>query len=332
MGQKNVADKEDEPIEVSLEGADELEIVVEDDTPLADRGRKPLEKDALAIDDEAEKYSEGVKKRLGELRHQAHDERRRKEEAQRERDEAVNFAKTALQKARELEKKLIYGEASYSGEVAEKAKLAMAAAKDKHSRAFEAGDAIAMAEAVAELAAAAQQEAEAKRWNTVSRQKAENALQQDDDEVDSRISQQKPALRPITPDAQATEWAQKNAWFGNEPDMTALVYGVHERLVKAGVHPVKDAEQYYSTIDAEMRRRFPEYEWQDESDGGKPPKTPSSGKPKITPAVAPVTRTPSSTGKGKVVLTQTQVKMAQKFGLTLEQYAREIVKLEQSGA
>jgi hypothetical protein len=335
-------DDENKGTEVDLNGDGGLEIEVKDDTPPADRGRKPLNKDALAENDEAAQYSEGVKKRLGELRHAAHDERRRKEAAERERDEAINFAKNAMQRAKQLEEQLTYGESAYATEVQEKTKLAIEAATAEHKKAYEAGDPDAMAAAVAKLALATQADAEAKRWAATAQQKAkESAGQKEKPDVDSGQSRKPPAAKAATtekPDPRAMEWAEANPWFGDNTEMTSLVYGVHERLVKSGVHPVDDADEYYEAIDAEMRKRFPEYEWQDDEGGTdaaadekKPAaKKATTTKPKST-TVAPVTRTTSG-NKNKVVLSETEVRMANKFGLTLEQYAREKVKLTTQGA
>lgn len=310
-----------EELEISVEGGDELAVDIVDDTPPEDRNRKPLNKDALAEDDEAEQYSAGVKKRLGELRHQAHDERRAKEAALRERDEAIKLARTAYERSKALETKLTHGEATFASEVAEKAKLALNNAKEKHRRAYEAGDADGMAEAMAEMAEAQQEALNARRWNEEAQYKIKNsALQQQDDDVDSQVSHQQDAT--IQADPRAAEWAKKNAWFGSDAAMTSLAYGVHEHLVRSGLDPNRDADQYYATIDKEMRRRFPEYEWSDSQD-----EAPAARKvKKSAPVVAPVTRSTSG-NKNKVVLTQTQVRIAEKLGLTLEQYAREMLKV-----
>jgi hypothetical protein len=308
-------------IEVGSDPADELEFEVVDDTPPEDRNRKPLQKDALAEDDEAEQYSAGVKKRLGELRHQAHDERRAKDAAIRERDEALRLARTAYERSKALEKQLSHGELSYAQEVLSKADLALESAKEKHRRAYEAGDAEQMAEAVAEMAEAKQQALNAKRWSNEANYRAQNnAGQQEDSGVDSATSSHQQQQPVNQPDPRAQDWARKNAWFGSDAAMTSLAYGVHETLIHSGVDPVRDADRYYTAIDREMRRRYPEYEWGDEA-------APPARAKKPAQVVAPVTRTPTG-NKNKVTLTKTQVLMAEKLGLTVEQYARELIKLQ----
>jgi hypothetical protein len=317
--------------EVDLEEGDPVEVEIIDDTPIEDQGRKPLNKDALAEDDEAAKYAKDVKRRLGELRHQAHDERRAKETAFRERDEAIRVAQEALRTKKERERQLTFGESSFAHEAVQRQQLAVASAKEKHRKAYEAGDPDAMAEAVAELASASQAFDNANRWSAGAKQKAENfASQQAKDAVDSqqqsRQTQAAPVANQPVKDPRAEAWVSENSeWFGPNPDMTSLAFGVHERLVKEGVHPVEDADQYYAALNAEMRKRFPEYEWDGEAGEGKKPDTKQKTATK-KPTVAPVTRVTSG-AKNKVVLTQTQVRMAEKFGLTLEQYARELQKL-----
>lgn len=309
--------------DVNDEQNDDIEIDVVDDTPQDDQGRKPVKEAVVPADEEAEQYSDNVKKRLGALKHQFHDERRSRESAERERDEAVRVAQVAYQRTKQLEQQLTFGEASYAGEVQEKAVLSVASAKEKYRKAFDAGDPDALAEAAEELATASQASANAKQWQAQAKKKAEDALQTEKTVVESPQSRQSNDPAPAKPDQQALDWASDNKdWFGTDPTMTSLAYGVHERLVKAGVSPVEDAEEYYSSIDAEMRKRYPEYAWQGDSPAQK--QEPAK-KPK--PAVASVNRVPSG-NKAKITLTKSQVAMAERLNLTLEQYARELVKLE----
>ena len=314
--------------------ADALDVEIVDDTPPADRGKKPLKDadahDVAALEDEAEQYSAEVRKRINKLTHKMHDERRAREAIQRERDELQRLAQTNLARVRALEQQLTYGEASYAGEVTDKARLALANAKEKYRKAYEAGDPDAIAEATAEMASAAQQEENAKRWHAQAKQRVESSLQQERDGVDSAANRTNAAPsqpQPAAPDQRAQEWVEDNPWFGSDEAMTALAYGVHERLVRGGVDPVKDAENYYATINKEMRKRFPEYDWGDDQ----PPAddAPRGGK-KTPPPVAPVSRN-SAGGKRKVVLTKTQVELAERLGLTLEQYASEVLRMKEAG-
>lgn len=321
---------------------DDIEVVVEDDTPEADRNRKPLEKDPLAEKstlEEAEEVSGKVKKRIGELTRKAHDERREKEAAIREREEATRIASAALQRNRLLESQLNNGEVAFANETAERAKLSVESAKAKYRKAFEAGDPEAIADASAELAAATNSEQQARNWMANAQRKldesAKKPLHKESDGIDSdtsRVDTQPNTQRPAVsaPDESATDWASRNEWFGKNRKMTSYVYGVHEDLVfEQGINPVEDAEEYYKAIDSEMRQRFPEYEWGDEGATSKPAAVPPPTTRKSSPApiVAPVTRAPTGAAPGKVTLTKSEVALAKKIGLTVEEYAREKIKL-----
>ena len=310
--------------EVTLDDATDIVVKIVDDTPAEDRGRKPMEHDALAKNDEASEYSEGVKKRMAELRRQAHDERRVKEAAMRERDEAINFAKRVASEAGVLKKRLTHGEAHFANEVKSKAETTIEMAKRKYKDAYESGDADKMAEAQEELTKATIDKSNAENWQSRANQQV-NALQEEKDDV--YIPQTRQETSPQAKvDVRASDWVSENAeWFGKIPEMTSLAYGVHEKLLKEGIHPEEDADEYYEKINSEMRRRFPEYSWPENEDQPKQTQTEKPVAKKPTTNVAPVTRT--SGGKNKVVLTKTQVSLAEKFGLTPEQYARELIKL-----
>lgn len=328
---QNTEELKDDVLDIVVEGQEEEtkpEVAVVDDTPPEDRNRKPLGHDALSVDDEAEQYSEKIKRRLGELRHQAHDERRAREAAQRERDEAVKITKAAYERMKQLEQRLNSGEATFAQEYGSKAQLALEVAKEKHRRAYEAGNPDEMAEAVEQLAEAKQQLANAQRWRQEAEYKIQNsALQQDEDVVDSQSSHQQQTQAPAA-DPLAVQWSKQNPWFGSDPIMTSMAYGVHEHLIRSGIDPRTQSSSYYAAIDKEMRRRFPDYEWGSDADNDTSGRATQTRKP--APAtVAPVTRTTSGS-KNKITLTKTQVAMAEKLGLTLEQYARELQKLKEA--
>lgn len=310
-----------------------VEVDVIDDTPIEDRGRKPLKHDALATnDDDAIAQSEAVKKRIGELRHAAHDERRRREAAERQLEEATRVASLSYREAKELKKKLTYGEANYATKMQESASLKVKAARDEYRAAYETGDPDALADANVKLGQAIQEEREAAGWVSSAQQTATSALQEEKDDVESRKSHQPQQQQRPEPDVRAKEWAESNSsWYGTDPEMTALAYGVHEKLVKSGVHPVRDADKYYSEINATMRRRFPEYEWDDGDDGGTTVQSPAKQKPAGKPSsVAPVARSSSSGGQPlRIKLTASQVALAEKLGITKEQYAAELHKQNQ---
>jgi hypothetical protein len=294
---------------VEVDVTPEIEVEVVDDTPPADRNREPLPQELveeLEKDDLAE-YSTKVKQRLGQMKKVWHDERRAKESATREREEAVTVAQRYITENNELKQRLGAGEKMLIGAVTKTATDELSASKQKLKDAYEAGDSDAIADAQEEMTDA--------KLKLRDYQSYKPSLQTQETGVES--NQQAQAPRQVV-DPKAETWRQKNTWFGVDEEMTALALGLHEKLVKEGIDTSSDA--YYSRLNSTIRKRFPEY-----YDGDQ---TESQGKPanrKAANVVAPATR---STAPNRVRLTQTQMGLAKKFGLTPEAYAREVIKLE----
>ena len=294
---------------VEVDVTPEIEVEVVDDTPPADRNREPLPQelvDELEKDDLAE-YSTKVKQRLGQMKKVWHDERRAKESATREREEAITVAQRYITENNELKQRLGAGEKMLIGAVTKTATDELSASKQKLKDAYEAGDSDAIADAQEAMTDA--------KLKLRDYQSYKPSLQTQETGVES--NQQAQAPRQVV-DPKAETWRQKNTWFGVDEEMTALALGLHEKLVKEGIDTSSDA--YYSRLNSTIRKRFPEY-----YDGDQ---TESQGKPanrKAANVVAPATR---STAPNRVRLTQTQMGLAKKFGLTPEAYAREVIKLE----
>lgn len=310
---KQAGTNPEDELEIHIEGDPEIEVV--DDTPEADKGKKALpEGDAEPTEEEMEQYSEAVKKRIGKLKHGIHDERRAKEQAARERDEAVALAKKVLAEKNALASQYEQGEDAFIGQAKEKAEIAMAAAKREYREAYELGDAEKMADAQEKMATIAAEKREAEGWARQAAQRKENnARQTEKPVVQSEPSQDQQVPRP---DKAAQEWAAKNEWFGSNKRMTNMAYAIHDELLEEGIDPARDSTEYYSKLNAQMREMFPQYEW-----GDTPKKKPAS-------VVAPVTRT-SKTAK-RITLTQSQVAVAKRLGITPQQYAVELAKLEKT--
>jgi hypothetical protein len=332
MGIEN--QNQDDEVEVNLEQPGKFEIEVVDDTPAEDRNRKPLAKDVLAddADADAEEYSEKVKKRINEVKRAVHDERRAREAAERRATELERVAQEAIRRSQLVQRQYTYGEAAYADDTVKAAQAAVAAAKAAYRQAYDAGDPDKVTDAAEKLSEAKNKESQALAWAAQAKQKVQlGALQTKERGVDSE--QHLPATQQSTPaaDPRAEQWMSENPWWNTDPEMTAAAWGVHERLTRAGVDPRRDAEKYYQEVDATMRRRFPEYEW-DDTDSAAPPRnkdgTFAPRSKSATAPVAPVKRV--STGNpnpNKVVLTKTQVETAERLGVSLEEYAREWVKL-----
>lgn len=297
------------------DSSDEIEVEEVDDTPEEDRGVEPLpEKIVKELDDDdLSEYSNRVKTRLSQMKKVWHDERRAKESAARERDEALRYAQQAAQESQRLRQTLSAGEGEYIKLMQSSAALELEKAKQEYGVAYDSGDTeqiISAQEKLNEAQFRARQAAAYKPQYVQSQQ--ENSLQTQETRVNSQSQQ----TQVRTPDQKALAWQAKNTWFGSDEEMTAASLGLHEKLVKSGVHPQSD--EYYKRIDQTMRKRFPEYFGVDTQDEETPRPR------KAATVVAPATR---STAPKKVVLTKTQIALAKKFGLTPEQYAREQAKL-----
>ena len=310
----------DEQEETKAEAAseEEFKVEIEDDTPPEDRGRVPLPKNVVEeLDkDDLEEYSEKVKKRLSQMKKVWHDERRAKEAAAREKEEALRFAQQQLEENRRLKQRLGVGEKVFIQEVTKAANAELVTAKEKLKQAYESGDPESIANAQESLTDAKLKLQQYARFQP-SLQTEESGVQP------TQQVQVQPQAAP-TIDPKAESWKQNNPWFGTDEEMTALALGLHEKLVRSGVDPRSD--DYYRQIDKTMRKRFPEAF--DDADEDEAPQTRQAEKPARTkPAnvVAPVTR---GTAPRQVRLTPSQVAIAKKLGLSNEQYAKAMLQLE----
>jgi hypothetical protein len=300
----------------------EPEIDVVDDTPEEDRdpvtgrAREPLPKEIVTEleNDELEDYSEKVKVRLKQMKKVWHDERRAKEAAMREQQEAVTLAQRIIEENKRLKTQLTAGEKSYIDTVRNAVELEMEMAKRAYKEAYDAGD--------ADQIMAAQE-----KFNTASfkMQQVNNyrpPLQTEEIEVNSVPER----VQVPTPDTKTLAWQERNPWWGTDSEMTALALGFHQKLEREYGKQYIGTDEYWQRIDSTMRRRFPEYFGNSESreqttNGGGKPVTRTESKPATV--VAPASR---STSSKRIVLKQSQLNLAKKLGLTPEQYAREYAK------
>ncbi len=302
--------KESKPKQEELD----FDLEVEDDTPPEDRNRDPLPDEIV---DELEKdtledYSERVKNRMAQLKKVWHDERRAKEAAAREKNEAIKYAQRIIEENNKLKTTLSTGEEDYLKTLKEKYEIDLAVAKRDYKEAYDSGDSDMIVEAQSKLNEA-QFKLSSAQGLKPQYKVDENTLQ--NTQNSGQLTSQNNVPRP---DSKALAWQNKNKWFGQDTEMTSLALGLHEKLVSSGVDPTSD--EYYRRIDSTMQKRFPEYFG--ESDDSLEDK-PAQRKP--SNVVAPATR---STAPKKVRLTKTQIALAKKFKLTPEQYARELLKTE----
>jgi len=286
------------------------EIEVEDDTPPEDRGREPLPKEIVEEleADELEDYSEKVKVRLKQMKKVWHDERREKERALREQQEALAAAQRYRQEAEQLRQTLSRGEQELVGTYKQNAEFELAEARRAYRDAYESGDTDRVLEAQEKLAAA--------QYKMRQVQEYKPTLQATTTEVE--VPQQQVAIPQ--PDAKTMAWQERNTWWGTDPEMTASALGLHQKLERERGPQFVGSDEYWSAIDTTMRRRFPEYFGEEQATTG------NSGRAtKPANVVAPASR---STSAKKIVLKQSQIAIAKKLGLTPEQYARELMKME----
>lgn len=309
--------EEEKNVSVSAE-EDKIEIEIDDDTPEQDRGVKPMPKEIVQKleEDELDKYSAEAKEKLAQLKKVWHDERREKEAAMREQQEAVSVAKRLFEENKKLKQAYSTGEKTYIETVQNATELELEVAKRSYKEALETGDSDRIVEAQAKLNSAAIKSDKVKDFRP-------SALQDEENELQIQQMQEKPAA----PDAKTQEWTEKNVWFGSKKPMTAYALGLHEELVDEYGKAFVGTDQYFQRIDKEMRKVFSEYfdttepqtkvEVEEES---KP-----SQKSKPSTVVASATR---STNSKQVRLKPSQIALARKLGLSPEQYARELIKME----
>lgn len=303
-------DEKPDEVQVDVEGENEIEITIVDDTPEKDKGRKPLEKPVEEPnDDELESYSEKVQARIKELTHARHDERRQKEALLREKQELEAVAKKLMEQTRQLKQYVNTGEQQFVETYKEGATKELEMAKRAYKDAYEAGDSDALVAAQEALTEAKFKLQKAQNFRPTPLQDEEPVVQR------QPIVQEEPEI-----DEKTAKWQEQNKWFGapGQEEMTSFSLGLHQKLVNSGIQPGSD--EYFERIDARMKSTFPDYfGYKDE---GKSKTAPGKKPPTV---VAPASR---STGVKKVQLTATQVALAKRLGLTNQQYAVELLKLE----
>ena len=293
-------DEEDSQVEVEIE--------IEDDAPPEDRGRQPLPRTLVEEleRDELDHYDDSVKIKLKQMRKVWHDERREKETAVREQQEAITFAQKLLDENKRIKNILTIGEKEYVTTIQSNADFELKDAKKAYKDAFESGDSDRVVEANQILQEANLKSIQARNFRLP-------ALQDDENNVNTVPQQYQPQVPE--PDRKAVAWQDRNRWFGQDRSMTAFALGLHEDLRYNGVEV--GSEDYYRELDKTIRKRFPEkFEDEDSRQG-------SRTRPGTV--VASAVR---STAPTKVRLKQSQVNLAKKFGLTPEQYWKAQQELE----
>ena len=294
-----------------VEGKIEIEIV--DDRPEEDqKNAQPLPEEIVQDieNDDLEQYSKEAKQRLLQMKKLINDERREKEQAVREQQEAIRVAQSLVEETKKLRGRLTEGEKVYVSNAKEGAERQLELARIAYKEAYDSGDSDKVVDAQEKLTEAKfkihQVESYRPQYDESSLQTAENEV---------KIPEQ--SQQPQRLDSKTQSWLDKNSWYGVDDDMSFLAMGIHRRLERDGV--TTGSDQYWNAIDTEIKKRFPEkFAGDNNSETKDSVKKPST-------VVAPATR---STSPKKIRLTQTQLALAKKFKLSPEQYALELTKLE----
>ena len=293
--------KDDQEKELEKEATAEPEKPVEEKQETSDEKQETQETKVEEKDDkkqELEQYSEGVQKRIAKLT-------KKWREAERQKEAAIDFAKGVQAEHSELRNKYSKLEPNYVKALEHRVTAGMEAAKAKLAAAREAGDINAEVEAQKNIA---QLGVEETRLTALKeRQSLDKEQEVKTPSLKDTVNKQMPA-----PDPRAEAWAEKNAWFGKDSAMTYTAFDYHKKLTEQeGFDP--NSDEYYAEIDKRMRIDFPH----------KFGKTESQEPTKLTQTVASATRSVKP-GRKSVRLTSSQVAIAKKLGVPLEEYAKQL--------
>lgn len=283
----------------------DLQVEVVDDTPPEDKNRpRRTGQPDIPDDDEVAQYSDKVKKRISKLKYEFHEERRRAEELERQQAALADFAKRVRDENLHLKKALQSGQTIIADQMQVRVESEFENAKRRLREAVELGDIDKQVDAQKDIAKLTVEAEKVRSFRPVD-------IQEPEQEPEPRYVQQTP---PPQPDEKTVAWARKNTWFGRDREMTDFARHVHDRLVVFDrVDPKSD--EYWNRLDGELRKRYPHIAEDADDQDSRPPQQRQSV------VVAPVKR--NSTPPRKVQLSASEVAIAKRLGLTIEQYAAE---------
>tara|TARA_R100000231_G_scaffold63236_1_gene51335 strand:+ start:1137 stop:2174 length:1038 start_codon:yes stop_codon:yes gene_type:complete len=298
----------------------DLKVEVVDEDAVIPEPKQTTEKpvDDETLDKEISDYSERAGKRINQIKYEYHEERRAKESALKEKEEAIKQLKTLMHDNQRLQQIVAEGGKVVNEQAKNNAQFAKLSAQAKYKRAYDEGDAEAMAQAQAELTKATLAEQQAPNYAT--------AMQQ---QIVANMPEQQ--VQQPTPDPDMQAWAQKNPWFMSpdpaHKEMTSFAMFLDQKLQASGVDPATQSQKYYAEIDAGMRSQYPNFFGVTQASVETTPELPIEEKRQPANVVAPASRNSGSNKNPRNVrLTQTQVKLARQLGISPEQYARQLLK------
>ena len=297
---------EEPQFELDVGDAEATEVEIEQPEEDVPRGTIASEEPEIEIeqeassDDEIAEYSESVQKRINRLT-------KKMREAERREEEAVKFAQNVQAESEQIKQRMQNLDQGFMTEYGQRIQLQQQQAEAALKRAVELGDAegtVVAQKQLTDISIAANQYAQAQR-------RAEANQQVPQQQVPQAAPQQQAPQQPQRPDPKAEQWAEKNSWFGNDEAMTFAAFGIHKKLIEEeGFDPQGD--DYYNELDSRIKREFPHKFGEEQSTGRKPAQN-----------VAGVSRSTKTGRSGKrVKLSPTQVTIAKKLGVPLEEYAK----------
>ncbi len=314
-----MAAEQEGKIEVEVEGEGPTEVEIVDDRTEEDKTAKALKYDPADIpEDEVSQYSDNVKKRIDKLTHARNDERRAKEEAQREREAAIAYAKQIAEENNKLKEKLTTGESTLIKTMQFATEKELSEAEREYKEALDSADSDRILNAQKALNIAMMKSERVKNFKPQVAEVPQQQLPQ----------QQTPAYNEQNTyqDRKAERWKSENSWFGQsgEPgvddEMTFFAMGLHKKLTREHGEQYALTDEYYERINSRIREKFPE-KFGIQEEPREVTKRPAS-------VVAPATR---SSPPKKLKLTASDAAAARRIGVPLETYARELAKLRMEG-
>jgi len=280
----------------------EVEAQQEQETEVVEQPEEKVEAKKEPSEDELKQYSEGVQKRIAKLT-------KKWREAERQKDEALTYAQRIIEDKKKAEEKLSKMEPSFLKTTEEGIKSGLESAKAKLAAAREAGDINAEVEAQSLISEYAYKQAkfvEAKAEQEEINKSRETEVRQPEVNLDRR------QVAQGNPDPKAEDWASKNSWFGRDTAMTYTAFDLHKKLTEEeGYDPQSD--EYYQEIDKRIRLEFPQkFATNEVKETAKPVQTVASAKRS------------TKSGRKTVRLTPSQVAIAKKLGVPLEEYAKQL--------
>ena len=315
---------------IDIPQSEELDVEIVDDRPEEDQRASPTETSqdgGIATDEELEQLGNRAQKRIKKLKWEYHEERRAKEASNKLANEAINYTQGLQTENQRLVQLVQDSQTALTTQAKHRASATLAMAEEAFKQAHEAGDAGEIAKTQKDLTNAqlAQAYAPSVSQKIIDNWKR-NVLAQDQalaDEASQQYQQYMPEPMP-EPDPRAVSWQDSNEWFGQDREMTSFAYGVHEKLVgEDGIDP--DSDEYYKLIDNRMKEVFPTHFGDSPTQSNNIVVVDTASRRKANPVVAPASRN-SGAPSHRVTLTQTQVKLAERLGITPQQYAAQLIK------